>query len=180
MIVCYFFHDNFLLCWTHTTDKEQFIGNVISRVYFALETNKTATMSRYVIIAAALVATASAQLLGHPISGSHVDDQYTNEPYSFTYAVEDREYGTAFNEQRNDDGQIVHGQYQVQLPDGRLQTVTYTADHGPGGYVADVKYDGQAIVPVVSHGVVLGPYRNPRTDSLCPGDRVDLFSVRGL
>jgi hypothetical protein len=31
----------------------------------------------------------------------------------------------------------------VNLPDGRVQTVTYTADHY-GGFVADVKYEGEA------------------------------------
>ena len=35
---------------------------------------------------------------------------------------------------------------QVYLPDGRLQTVTYTADHY-NGYVADVKYDGHPTYP---------------------------------
>ena len=33
---------------------------------------------------------------------------------------------------------------QVYLPDGRLQTVTYTADHY-NGYVADVKYEGKPV-----------------------------------
>lgn len=32
------------------------------------------------------------------------------------------------------------------MPDGRVQTVTYTADHY-GGFVADVKYEGEAQYP---------------------------------
>ena len=36
--------------------------------------------------------------------------------------------------------------FQVHLPDGRVQTVTYTADHY-NGYVADVKYEGTAVYP---------------------------------
>ena len=44
------------------------------------------------------------------------------------------------------DGQNVYGSYQVHLPDGRLQTVKYTADHY-NGYVADVSYTGEAKYP---------------------------------
>ena len=34
----------------------------------------------------------------------------------------------------------------MNLPDGRVQTVTYTADEY-GGFVADVKYEGEAVYP---------------------------------
>ena len=38
------------------------------------------------------------------------------------------------------------GSYTVNLPDGRVQTVTYTADEY-GGFVADVKYEGEPVYP---------------------------------
>ena len=34
----------------------------------------------------------------------------------------------------------------MALPDGRVQTVRYTADHY-GGYVAEVSYEGTAVYP---------------------------------
>ena len=40
----------------------------------------------------------------------------------------------------------VQQNYHVLLPDGRKQTVTYTVD-GYGGYVADVKYEGEVQYP---------------------------------
>ncbi|XP_040580122.1 uncharacterized protein [Lepeophtheirus salmonis] len=64
------------------------------------------------------------------------------KPYAFEYGVHDEYTGTNFNAQETTDGKTVHGSYNVQLPDGRLQTVTYTADDY-NGFVADVKYEGK-------------------------------------
>ena len=40
------------------------------------------------------------------------------------------------------DGYKTHGAYHVLLPDGRVQTVTYTVADDQSGFVADVKYSG--------------------------------------
>ena len=60
------------------------------------------------------------------------------KPYSYKYGVSDDYTGTNFAANEAADGKVVTGSYTVHLPDGRVQTVTYTADHY-NGYVADVK-----------------------------------------
>ena len=52
------------------------------------------------------------------------------------------DYYNNYGHQENSDGKYVTGSYHVALPDGRHQYVTYKADDY--GYVADVKYDGEA------------------------------------
>lgn len=69
----------------------------------------------------------------------------TPKPYTFEYGVSDSYKGVNFNQHENSDASTVTGSYSVLLPDGRTQTVTYTADaSGYGGYIADVKYEGYA------------------------------------
>ena len=58
-------------------------------------------------------------------------------PYDFSYEVKDEYSGNDFGHAETSDGNVVSGNYFVLLPDGRLQSVTYTADHD-SGFVADV------------------------------------------
>ncbi|XP_045602756.1 pupal cuticle protein Edg-84A [Procambarus clarkii] len=76
------------------------------------------------------------------------DPVYPSEPlpYQFDYAVHDDYKGTNFGQKEKSDGKNVHGSYTVDLPDGRRQTVDYTADHYKG-FVAKVSYEGQAKHP---------------------------------
>ena len=75
------------------------------------------------------------------------------QPYNFEWAVkDDGSYNDYSHSSRNDyshsessDGKVTTGTYRVVLPDGRTQTVTYKADSY--GYVADVKYVGEAKYP---------------------------------
>ena len=68
-------------------------------------------------------------------------------PYTYTYAVADDYSKANFNAQESSDGAgNAQGSYTVALPDGRIQTVTYTAN-GYDGYVADVTYQGEAQYP---------------------------------
>merc|ERR1712088_572442 len=68
--------------------------------------------------------------------------------------------GDAFakTETQNDLGQV-QGSYKVNLPDGRVQTVTYRADH-EGGFVAEVTYEGTPQYPEPPPGGY-GPYKGP-------------------
>merc|ERR1711970_978482 len=103
---------------------------------------------------------------GH--GGGHGGDYHEQpDPFKFEYGVHDDKYYTDFSEHRSGDeyGNIV-GEYQVALPDGRIQYVKYTADGNYGGTVMDVSYKGEARHPdivhhsghahggVVGHGVV--------------------------
>jgi len=67
--------------------------------------------------------------------------------YEFGYGVQGDSYtGNArFGHNENRNGYITNGEYRVELPDGRTQIVTYNVVDANSGYVADVKYEGQAI-----------------------------------
>jgi len=69
--------------------------------------------------------------------------------YTYEYAVKDDYTSSDFAGKEARDGILTNGQYSVNLPDGRLQTVTYTVNGGEG-YVADVQYAGEAQYPPVA------------------------------
>ncbi|XP_071541389.1 uncharacterized protein [Panulirus ornatus] len=66
--------------------------------------------------------------------------------YNFNWAVKHDDSGNDFGHQEARDGDDTRGSYYVQLPDGRLQTVTYNVD-GDSGYLAQVDYKGEARYP---------------------------------
>merc|ERR1712088_1003811 len=53
--------------------------------------------------------------------------------------------GNDFGHQEERNDKLTTGSYHVALPDGRVQTVTYTVD-GYGGYAAEVTYAGAPVV----------------------------------
>jgi len=75
-------------------------------------------------------------------------DQYADVPavYTWEYAVQDDYTSNNFGAKEARDGYLTNGKYYVNLPDGRLQTVTYTVDGG-NGYVPVVEYSGEAQYP---------------------------------
>ncbi|CAD1478181.1 unnamed protein product [Heterotrigona itama] len=75
-------------------------------------------------------------------AGGH--DHHHHEPgmpFDFNYAVKEEAFGNDYSHNAISDGDIVRGEYRVQLPDGRLQIVRYTADW-KHGFSAQVSYDG--------------------------------------
>ena len=69
------------------------------------------------------------------------------QPYVYKYGVKDVHTGTSFDkhEEKDDRGNL-QGSYRVNLPDGRVQVVSYRATP-EGGYKAEVTYEGEAIYP---------------------------------
>ena len=83
----------------------------------------------------------------HAPAPAYHEPAYPDVPpqYSYTYAVQDDYSYANFAAEEARDGYNTQGSYRVNLPDGRVQIVTYTAD--ANGYVADVKYEGEAQYP---------------------------------
>merc|ERR1711970_691003 len=95
------------------------------------------------VLFATLVAAASA---AGPPAPYAPQEAYPDLPpvYNYQYGVNDPEYsGAVFSQQEHRADYDTNGEYRVNLPDGRVQIVTYSA--GPEGYVADVKYEGEAV-----------------------------------
>merc|ERR1711913_17665 len=88
------------------------------------------------------------------------EEDYAPQPYKYEYGVQDDYTNAAFakSESQNEVGTVT-GSYKVNLPDGRIQTVTYTADE-VGGFKAEVTYEGTPIYPPEpeeGYGVYTGP-----------------------
>jgi len=73
--------------------------------------------------------------------------------YDYSYGVADSLSGANFGASEARNGYATQGEYHVNLPDGRIQTVTYSSDPSTG-YIADVKYSGEPVfaAPVPAYG----------------------------
>ena len=82
----------------------------------------------------------------------HPEPTYADEvsPYTFNYAVADDYSKAVFSAGESSDGASnVQGSYSVNLPDGRVQHVTYHSN-GYEGFVAEVTYEGEAHYPTAT------------------------------
>merc|ERR1719420_2908060 len=106
----------------------------------------TCNMAQSVLFAA-LLASASARPQ-YPVAAPVPVEAYPDLPpvYNYQYGVNDQGYSNSvFSQSEQRDGANAGGEYRVNLPDGRVQIVTYTA--GPEGYNAAVTYEGEAVYP---------------------------------
>ncbi|CAL4138848.1 unnamed protein product, partial [Meganyctiphanes norvegica] len=110
------------------------------------------TMAYKLIISIAVLATViladKAPSYGPPPQPSYAAPEGPAK-YDFNYAVKDDYSGNDFGHQEARDGTYTSGSYYVQLPDGRLQKVSYTVD-GESGYIAEVSYEGEAQYPAAA------------------------------
>ena len=96
------------------------------------------------LTAATLLAVAAAQYAPAPV---YKQEKLAPQPYAYEYGVADDYSKANFKKAETQDAYgNVAGSFTIALPDGRLQTTTYTADH-ENGFVAEVTYAGTAVYP---------------------------------
>merc|ERR1711935_244974 len=137
------------------------------------ENHPTLNMQAFITLALVAAASAAPQYAAapvvHAVAGYAAPDLAEPSPYTYTYAVADDYSKAAFQQAESNDGTgAVSGSYSVNLPDGRIQTVTYNANDLTGN-VAEVTYSGEAVyppapaggyvaaAPVVAHAVHAAP-----------------------
>merc|ERR1739840_19266 len=111
------------------------------------------TLNMQAFITLALVAAASAAPQYAPVVHAvAAPDLAEPSPYTYTYAVADDYSKANFQQSESNDGTgVVTGSYSVNLPDGRIQTVTYNANDITGN-IAEVTYSGEPVYPPAPAG----------------------------
>ena len=137
----------------------------------SIQFNPKSHFQAFTTLALVAVASAAPQYapVVHAVAGYAAPDLAEPSPYTYTYAVADDYSKANFQQSESNDGTgAVTGSYSVNLPDGRIQTVTYNANDLTGN-VATVEYTGEAVyppapaggyvaaAPVVAHAVHAAP-----------------------
>ena len=107
----------------------------------------------FITLAMVAAASAAPQYAAAPVVHAvAAPDLAEPSPYTYTYAVADDYSKANFQQSESNDGTgVVSGSYSVNLPDGRIQTVTYNANDLTGN-VAEVTYSGEAVYPPAPAG----------------------------
>merc|ERR1712168_258466 len=98
-----------------------------------------------VLAVAALVGVAAAA--GPPAYGPAPIEKLPPQPFAYEYGVADDYSKANFKKAETQDAYgNVAGSFTIALPDGRIQTTKYTADH-ENGFIAEVTYEGTPVYP---------------------------------
>merc|ERR1711937_431547 len=78
---------------------------------------------------------------------AYKEEKLPTQPFAYEYGVADDYSKNNFRKTETQDAEgKVAGSFTIALPDGRIQTTTYTADHY-NGFVAEVTYEGTPVYP---------------------------------
>ena len=100
-------------------------------------------MLQLIIIVSIATSLASSQYAPTP----YVEEKLAPQPFSYEDGVADDYSKANFKKTETQDASgNVQGSFTIALPDGRIQTTTYTADH-VNGFVAEVTYSGEPVYP---------------------------------
>ena len=99
------------------------------------------------VIASVLLAAAYASGPPYGAPAPYAEEKLPPQPFAYEYGVNDDYSKANFKKTETQDANgVVQGSFVIALPDGRIQTTTYTADH-VNGFVADVTYQGTPVYP---------------------------------
>merc|ERR1711962_1753789 len=114
----------------------------------------------------AMVTTALAQY--PPPPAKYIEKAEPPQPYAYEYGGADDYSKSNFRKTETQDANgNVGGSFTIALPDGRIQTTTYTADPIQG-FVAEVTYSGEAVFPPAPVGGYPGEGENKYVASAVP------------
>ena len=122
-------------------------------------------MLQRIIIVSIATSLASSQYAPAP----YVEEKLAPQPFSYEYGVADDYSKANFRKTETQDAAgNVGGSFTIALPDGRIQTTTYTADH-TNGFVAEVTYSGEAVYPPAPAGGYPGEAHAAPAPGYAPG-----------
>ena len=75
--------------------------------------------------------------------GHYEEEPYHEKYYQYGYQVDDHYTGDYHGHMEHTAGHLTKGEYKVKLPDGRVQVVSYEADHA--GFRPRVTYEGISV-----------------------------------
>ena len=102
---------------------------------------------RYIILFQVIICASVLALAASSPQKPYAEPQEAPKPFAYQYSVADEISKANFQKSESQDASgNVQGQFVIALPDGRIQTTSYTADHQLG-FIAEVSYEGEPVYP---------------------------------